>query len=217
MGGILGTQASLASDLTLLAYIVVLVPGILLGFFFARRKRFNSHRAVMTIVTITNWVLIILLMSISYRDFVAPALSAGDTDIRTLLPLIHLITGGIAQLLATYLVILMWTEGGPMERAVLFRIKRIKTPMRLTLSLWLVTVLLGVGIYFTWYGGPPTVQAEGTAPVATEESAAPAVTEEAIAEEATEAAPDATEEAAQPAPDATEEVPEPAATEENSG
>ena len=200
MDGILGTNASLSADLTLLAYVLVLAPGMLLGFFFSRRKMFvPHHKLVMTTIVIVNWVLILLLMAVSYRNFVAPALAEGKTDLVYLLPAAHLITGAVAQLLATYLVILMWTERTRFERLGPYRIKRIKTPMRLTLGLWLATILLGVGIYLTWY--TPSAQAGDDAPP-------PVATEEAPA-------PDATEEA--PAPDATEEAPDPAATEESAG
>ena len=39
--GLLGTGASLLADLTLLAYLLLIVPGMLAGFVFARRKHFE--------------------------------------------------------------------------------------------------------------------------------------------------------------------------------
>ena len=200
MDGILGTNASLSADLTLLAYVLVLAPGMLLGFFFARRKMFvPHHKLVMTTIVIVNWVLILLLMAVSYRNFVAPALAEGKTDLVYLLPAAHLITGAVAQLLATYLVILMWTERTRFERLLPYRIKRIKTPMRITLGLWLATILLGVGIYLAWYTPGAQAGDDTPPPVATEEAPAPDDAEEADA------------------PLATEEAPEPAATEESAG
>lgn len=194
------------SQLALLAYIFVLVPGMLIGFYFARTKRFSPHhKFVMTGVTVLNWVLILWLMLASYANYVAPYLSnIGDTLI--LLPTLHMITGGVAQLLATYLVILMWTEKTPLEKIVPYRIKNIKTPMRLTLGLWLVTVLLGIAIYATW----------NAAASASSDTPAPAATEEASVE-ATETATDGTQ------PSATEEANDddddakPAATESTGG
>lgn len=192
-----------SANTTLLLYLFVLTPLMLLGFYFARRKMFfPHHKLTMTAVVILNWVLILVVMAGSYSSGVLPGLPASLSDIRILLPTIHLLTGAIAQLTATYLVILMWTERTPYEKLLPFRIKNIKTPMRVTLTLWLLTVLLGFGIYGTWYGG------------STQQSAPePAVTEEAPAE-ATEAPvePQATEEAA-----ATEPAPDPAATEEAGG
>lgn len=192
---------SLDGTTVLLIYIFFLVPLMLLGFYFARRKLFNpQHKIVMTAVVILNWVLIAALMANSYRSVVEFTPDRGD--INFILPTVHLITGAVAQLMATYLVLLMWTENTALERIVLFRIKNIKTPMRLTLSLWLVTVVLGFGIYALF--NAPTAVAEDTP--------SPAVmTEEALPIEE-----DAAEDT--PAPDATEEVEEapedPGATEE---
>lgn len=206
MNGLLGTNAGLASDLSLLAYLLVLLPGMLLGFYFARSKRFRPHHQLtMTGVVVFNWVLIALVMAVSYGRFVAPTLGAGGlSDGRNLLATIHLLTGGVAQLMATYLVLLMWTENTRFERVVLVRIRNIKTPMRATLALWLVTVLLGFAIYAAWYGGGRT-DAQEVVPAATEP--APLATEDA------DDLPDATEEA-DDSPSATEDAPEPATTEQ---
>jgi uncharacterized membrane protein YozB (DUF420 family) len=187
-----------SANITLVLYLVVLTPLMLLGFYFARRKMFvPHHKLTMTAVVILNWVLILAVMVGSFRAGVMPGLPASLSDIRILLPTIHLLTGAIAQLTATYLVILMWTERTPYEKLLPFRIRNIKTPMRVTLTLWLLTVLLGFGIYGTWYGG-------NTQQAATED----------VSAEATESAaePQATEEAAP-----TETAPDPAATEESGG
>jgi len=216
MDGILGTSASLNSDISLLAYIFVLFPGMMLGFYFARQKKFSPHhKGVMTGVVIINWVLIFWLMLASYRYGVAPNLQndpASISELSNLLPTLHLITGGISQLLATYLVLLMWTENTPLERIVIYRIKNIKTPMRVTLGLWVATVALGILIYITWYGGT-SADASTIEPVATEEAS----------DVNTDASPSATEPADSEAnqPDATEEAStandsEPVATEETS-
>jgi uncharacterized membrane protein YozB (DUF420 family) len=175
-----------ASMMTLLAYILVLVPLMLLGFYFARRKMFNPHhKLVMTSVVILNWILIAVVMARSYALAVAPNVPEDIGQIGVLLPTIHLITGAIAQLLATYLIILMWTENTPLAWLAIVRIRNIKPLMRTTLALWLITVLLGFGIYAVW-NAPASNADTGETP------------EEAADE------PDATEEAA-PEPEATEE------------
>jgi uncharacterized membrane protein YozB (DUF420 family) len=176
--GILGTQASLASDLSLLAYLLLLVPLMLLGYFFARRRLYAPHhKLTMTLIVVLNWVLIALVMAVSYRDGVAPYLSTGLSDPRVLLPTLHLIIGGIAQILGTYLVLRMWFENRLPEWV---KVKRIKRYMRLTLALWLVTAALGVVIYLTFY--PIGAQAASTSPtpdVSATEEPVPAATEEA--------------------------------------
>jgi uncharacterized membrane protein YozB (DUF420 family) len=181
--------------LTLLAYIFVLMPGMLLGFYFARRKMFQPyHKLTMTTVTIVNWVLILWLMVVSYAQGVLPNLPSRLVEPTFLLPTIHLITGAIAQFTATYLVILMWTERTRFEKLLPYRIKNIKTPMRVTLALWLTTIALGVAIYAVWYASPSSnsdAQAISTEEPAATEDANALSTEEAPA--ATEAAPVATE------------------------
>lgn len=166
------------STLVLLIYILFLVPTMLVGFGFARRKLFRPHhKLVMTTITLVNWVLIIVVMIGSYGGNVAPYLSTGITQPSLLLPTLHMITGAIAQFLATYLVILMWFEKSLPKFMVTHKIK---TPMRLTLSLWLITAVLGLGIYIVW--NAPSSSADNIAPVATDE--VPLSTEEPISTEA---------------------------------
>lgn len=168
-----------ASQLTLLVYAFGLVPAMLLGFYFARSRRFSPHhKLVMTGVTVFNWVLIGWIMVGAYSRYVAPYL-VDMTKPAVLLPTLHLITGGMAQLLATYLVLLMWTENTRFARLLPYRIQRIKTPMRVTLVLWLVAVLLGFATYATW-------QAAANTP---KDSAPPALTEPARALELPTVAP----------------------------
>jgi len=216
MDGFLGTNASFNADLTLIIYILLLAPAMIAGFVFARQKKFvPHHKLVMTGIVIFNWVLILWLMATSYAVGVAPSLSENITQPWVLLPTIHLITGGLAQVIATYLVLLMWTEKTAVAWVLpdALRIKNIKLPMRLTLTLWLITVVLGIGIYLTWYTGAST--AETPAPVTTEEApadtGAPATTEEAPADTG---APATTEEAPGTSADEDESAPAPAATED---
>jgi uncharacterized membrane protein YozB (DUF420 family) len=183
--GFLGTGATMMADLTLLAYVLLIVPGMLAGFYFARRRKFEpQHKYTMTIIMMVNWVLIGFLMLVSYRSGVAPNVPQGLAQPVFLLPTIHLVTGAIAQLLGTYLVLRMWFED------VLpgwLKVKRIKRYMRFTLAMWLITALLGVSIYFVWYVLPPS-GVEASAPVATPEVGAtpeidgPAVTPDGVAQ-----------------------------------
>jgi uncharacterized membrane protein YozB (DUF420 family) len=193
-------DARLASDLTLLFFVVILAPAMLLGFSFARRKKFRPHhKYTMTAITLVIWLFILLLMIVSYRTWVAPAEVGGPFggDPAHIIPTVHLITGGIAQILATYLVILMWTERTRFSWVVpkFLQTSNIKPIMRTTLTLWLVTIALGVGIFLTWYspGGAAAPPPEATEePVATEE---PDVAETEEAEPVESAEPVETEEA----------------------
>jgi uncharacterized membrane protein YozB (DUF420 family) len=178
--GFLGANASLLADLTLLSYVLLLVPLMLLGLFYARKKRFEpNHKYVMTTITILNWLIIAFIMAVSYSDSVAPNVSDNLSERVYLLPTIHLITGGLAQLMATYLVIRMWFEKSLPDW---FKIKNIKLAMRTTLLLWLTTAVLGILIYLTWYNDDksPINDKNVPAPVTTEEAGSllPVTTEE---------------------------------------
>lgn len=172
------------ADLTLLAYILILAPAMIAGFVFAGRKMFIPyHKYVMTGIVAVNWVLIAGLMFASYANYVAPSLGDNLGNVSIALPTLHLLTGGIAQLLGTYLVALMWTENTSLEKFVP-RIKNIKLPMRITLLLWATTIVLGIVLYVVWYVAPPVSADEDTTPIATEEAVI--ATEEANAPIATE-------------------------------
>ncbi|GIK28613.1 MAG: hypothetical protein IT298_03060 [Chloroflexi bacterium] len=168
--GFLSTDATLASDLTLLAYLLFLLPGMLLGFYFARRKKFSPHhKLVMTTVVIINWILIGFLMLVSYREGVIPYLSAEfNADPRVALPIIHGVIGFTAQVLATYLALRMWFEK-VLPRFVMVR--NIKVFMRLTLAMWIITAVLGIAIYAVWYAVPAQAGNSDVSPVATPELA----------------------------------------------
>jgi len=129
----------------------VYVPGMIVGFVFARRKMFEPyHKLTMTTITIANWVLIVYVMINTYSGLAQdPNRSLQQPNF--LIPTIHLITGGTAQLLATYLVIRMWFEK---QLPAALKVKNIKRYMRFTLALWLITAALGVTIYAAWYARP---------------------------------------------------------------
>lgn len=192
--GFLGTGASLKSDLSLMAYLLLIIPAMLTGFVFARRKMFvPHHKLMMTSIIIVNWVIIFFLMAVSYREGVSPYLGVAFSDPRVALPTIHLVTGAVAQILGTYLVLRMWFEK-VLPKWIMVR--NIKTYMRFTLALWLITAALGIIIYAAWYvrpaqaGNAPapasTPEVSGTPelnPGSTEEAfSAPLSTQEAISE-----------------------------------
>ncbi|MBI5671112.1 MAG: hypothetical protein HZC41_24210 [Chloroflexi bacterium] len=184
--GFLGTGASLMSDLSLLAYVLLIAPAMLVGFVFARRRLLRPHhKGVMTTITLVNWVLILYLMLFSYSRGVVPGLSR-FTQPAIFLPTIHLLFGGAAQLLATYLVYRMWREDAQVAAArkrgeqdvSRYWFRPAKPLMRTTLGLWLLTVILGVATYFAFYVTPP---ARAGDPLEATPEATPAVTEAAPA------------------------------------
>src|SRR5690606_25645979 len=195
--GFLGTGASLLADLTLLAYILLILPGMILGFIFARQGYHRPrHKWLMIGITAANWLLIIFLMMATFLFDVAPNVADQPTNPRYTIPSVHALFGLPAQLLATYIVVRMLWEDYQVARArrrgekdfSKYWFKAAKPIMRLTLLLWILTASLGIITYLTRYN---VIMLPGTSvadPVQTPESVPP--------------------------PAETEEVPEPASTEE---
>jgi uncharacterized membrane protein YozB (DUF420 family) len=225
--GFLGTGASLATDLTLLAYLLLIIPGMLAGWYFARNGQHRpAHKWTMITITIVNTILILGLMVVAYRFDVVDNISSQPDNFRYLMPTIHALFGLPAQILAIIIVINMLREDSAVAAAKKrgetdlskYWWKWAKPVMRLTIVLWLITASFGVISYLIRYDvlslqGSDTV----VEPIATEEPA-PVETEEAESVETEEPAPVETEEAEpveteEPAPVETEEA-EPVETEE---
>jgi uncharacterized membrane protein YozB (DUF420 family) len=181
--GFLGTGASLLADLTLVAYVLLIVPGMIAGYIFARRGQHRPHhKNVMITITIINWLLIIFLMVVAYRFDVIGNIGQQPGNARYLMPTIHGILGLPAQLLATYVVYRMLREdtqvasakarGVPKDQLRQYWFLSAKPLMRITLILWLATALLGVFNYLIRYNVIPSFGTTPNIPVVTEEPAA---------------------------------------------
>lgn len=178
--GFLGTGASLLADITLIAYLLLIIPAMLIGFWYARRgKHRPHHKYLMNGVTILNWVLIIFLMIAAYRFDVIDNITNDPTNARYLLPTIHGILGIPAQLLATFILVRMEIEDRSVAAAKRrgetnlrkYWFLRAKPVMQITLWLWLATAALGVASYLVRYNviSFTAGQDGGLPPVATEE------------------------------------------------
>ena len=189
--GFLGTGASLLADLTLIAYFLLIVPGMLAGYFSARRGHHRPHHKwLMVFVTLANWLLIIFLMWAAFTTDVVPNVSSRYRDLRYLMPVVHAVLGGPAQLLATFIVLRMLWEDYQVARAKKrgeadlqsYWFKSAKSTMRVTLILWLVVAGIGIASYFVRYDviKLPRV-GDAPPPVATQELEAPPSTEAARA------------------------------------
>src|SRR5215510_12827307 len=140
------------SEYVLIFYLVIMLPAMLIGFFFARRKMFvPNHKFMMTAIVIVNWLVIIFWLLPQYGGIFAVSKDDLSGNLRQpsfLIPSIHLVLGGSAQILGTILVLRMWIDKR-LPKAL--RFEPIKPWMRLTLALWLLTILFGVLVYLTWY------------------------------------------------------------------
>jgi uncharacterized membrane protein YozB (DUF420 family) len=185
--GFLGTGASLLADLSLLAYILLIIPSLVAGYVFARRGQHRpQHKWIMTGITVFNWVLILLLMIAAYRFDVVDGIASQPGNIRYLLPTIHGLLGLPAQLLATYVVYRMLREDAQVAAArkrgeanlSRYWFRQARWTMQVVFWLWLATALLGIGTYLVRYNvvGGGAIGGDMPAPVATEEVDDPAAT-----------------------------------------
>ena len=94
-----------------------------------------------------NWLVIIFYMVRKYAE-IWPDVPANLSQPSFLIPTIHALLGLSAQILGTILVLRMWIDK---RLPKVLRLKPIKPWMRLTLALWLLTILFGVLVYLTWY------------------------------------------------------------------
>lgn len=143
MSGFLGRGAPLIADMTLVS-LWVLGAVAVGGWVVARRRAFPRHCRLMAWVTFLAWLPILLgmvgpwlgLTRLGGRVFAQPV---------TVVPFMHGVTGGLAQLLMTYTVVRMnWRRKWPPRRPLWL--------MRISLALWLLSIVGGTGVYLLLYG-----------------------------------------------------------------
>jgi putative membrane protein len=144
MNGVLGTSASLWSDLSLLLTLV-LGGGGAFGGIRARQKRFSAHCPVMAVAAFLNWIPVLVVMIPNWLGVVTGTETLATGPFSSM-PVLHGVLGGVTQLLMTYTVIRMyWAKQLPPEHPLWL--------MRVTMILWLLTVIGGIGVYMISYGG----------------------------------------------------------------
>ncbi len=138
MNGILGTEADLWSDLSLISTIFLGIVAVF-GGIQAKRKRFSTHCPVMATAAMLNWVPVLGVMIPTLL-----AVLGGDETLVTgqfaSLPIVHGILGSFTQLLMTYTVIRMyWIVSLPPNKPLWL--------MRITITLWMLTIIGGTVLY----------------------------------------------------------------------
>ena len=143
--GIFGTKANLFSDLNLIAQVVLLL-GLSLGFVFAHRGNITAHQYNQTGWVLFNIVLTIFIMIVAYFENVIPGLPGNLGGAFGMVSTIHAALGLLAISFGVYLILRM-NQLIPKR----WRVKWWKNLMRLTLILYLLVGVFGLGIYYFWY------------------------------------------------------------------
>jgi len=140
----------LSADINLVAQILIII-GLWVGFYFARRKHIPRHQAVQTTMVLANTVFILLVMGTSFYSYIIAG--GTTTGVIASLMMVHGFLGLLAELTGIYLILRMSTKVIPAG----LRVRNFKLVMRSLLGLWTVIVLLGFGIYYYRYLAPKTV------------------------------------------------------------
>lgn len=147
--GFLGTAANWAADMTLLLMVLTAL-GLTVGVVMARRQKYEAHRWIQTTAVALNVVLVIWLMILPYRDFVAPGIPQALGQPFYLVTTLHAIVGFFAFVLGTFIVL---RANGLMIARLKFR--NYKLFMRTSYILYLITIFLGLLVYYFWFVNNP--------------------------------------------------------------
>lgn len=142
MNGFLGTEATLLSDLSLIA--TILLGGVAaFGGIQARKKNFSKHCPVMATAALLNWIPVLVIMIPTFINILQGQETLA-TGAFASVPIVHGVLGTITQLLMTYTVTRMyWIESLPPKKPIWL--------MRTTIFLWLLTIFGGIGLYTVAY------------------------------------------------------------------
>lgn len=142
-----GTRIPLGAGLNAAAQVVMIVA-LLFGWRFARAKDFRKHRRVQTTVVLINWLAILFVMGVTFFGPEVTANPKGTGDSVVLLEIGHGIVGGLAALAGGYLVFRM-----VFERVLpdWIKVKNFKRLMQITIVVWLLVALGGLGIFAMKY------------------------------------------------------------------
>jgi len=143
--GFLGTAANLATDTTLV--LMVVIAGLFsLGFWLARRGRYEAHRWVQTCGGLLTLVLVVWFMLLPYRDFVVPGLPEQLPEPFYWLTSLHALLGLIALPFGTFVIL----RGHKLVPPAL-RFNDYKKFMRWAYGLYMTTIALGLAVYIVWF------------------------------------------------------------------
>jgi len=149
--GFLGTSANWGADMTLLLSGVVALL-LTVGAYLAVREQYGAHRWVQTTAVLLNAVLVLWLMVLPFRDFVAaPGNPAALPQPALLTTRIHAAAGTITLLFGLFV---MLRGNGLVPRFLQF--DNYKAYMRVSYVLYITTTLIGLFVYISWFVGNPT-------------------------------------------------------------
>lgn len=147
--GFFGTAANFAADATLVAMLIIALL-FTVGAGLAHLHRYTAHRWVQTTAASLNVILVIWMMILPYRDFVLPEIPDRVGERFYAVTTLHAVIGAIALPFGMF-VVLRGNELVPRR----LKFSNYKGFMRVAYTLYILTILLGVWVYFAWYVNNP--------------------------------------------------------------
>ena len=147
--GFFGTAANFAADATL---TVMLLVGLLftIGAGLAHLHRYAAHRWVQTSAATLNAILVFWMMILPFRDFVLPGIPDQAGERFYAVTILHAVVGAVALPFGLF-VVLRGNELVPKR----LKFSNYKPFMRAAYTLYILTILLGVWVYFAWFVNNP--------------------------------------------------------------
>lgn len=151
--GFLGTDANLAADVTLI--IMLITAGLFtIGFYLARKHKYDSHKWVQTIGAAINLVMVLWMMILPFRDFILLDKGGPREGFFYAVTVLHALTGLCATVFGLFVVL----RGHKLVPKFL-RFNNYKPYMRIAYGLYMAATFLGVTVYLVWFvftASPPT-------------------------------------------------------------
>lgn len=149
--GFLGTSANWAADVTLLASALVALL-LTIGVVLAVRGQYRAHRWFQTSAAALNAILVLWLMVLPFRDFVAPSSNPAGLPLPAIATTrIHAAVGTLALVFGLYV-----TFRANKLMPKFLRFNNYKAFMRVSYALYMLATLIGLFVYITWFIGNPT-------------------------------------------------------------
>ena len=143
--GFLGTNANFAADMTLVLSVLVATL-FSVGFYLARKRRYDTHKWVQTSGAVLNVILVLWLMLLPYRDFVLRDSGGPREAVFYSVTSLHALVGLVAFVFGNFVVL----RGHKLVPKQL-RFKKYKPFMRTAYGLYMTTTALGLGVYYIWF------------------------------------------------------------------
>ena len=148
--GFLGTSANWAADMTLLLSALVAVL-LTIGVVLAVRGQYRAHRWFQTGAATLNAILVLWLMVLPFRDFVAPPDNPAGLPLSAIATTrIHAAVGTLALVFGLFVTL---RANKLMPRFL--RFNNYKAFMRVAYALYMLATLIGLFVYITWFVGNP--------------------------------------------------------------